>query len=60
MMCSNWHEFEKPSNNLITNETAIDFDMFGTFMEDRIGGNINSSLVVTKQESWRSNAKVLE
>lgn len=47
-MSTNWHEFEKPNSNLIMNKIAVNLFVLGTFMECRIGSNVNDSLIVAR------------
>lgn len=48
-------EVSLSSINLVMKEMAINFDVFRSFVEDRIGGNLYCSMVVTIESGWRSS-----
>ena len=39
----------------VTHEMAVNFDVFGPLMESRTRGNMDSRLIITKNQSWRRN-----
>ena len=42
------NEFDDTFSKLVSDKVAVDFNVFGTLVENGIGGNGNGSLVVTK------------
>lgn len=54
----NGHKLEKSSSDMITDEMAVYLYVFGVFMKGRIGGTMNSRLVVTEEKSRSGNRDV--
>lgn len=51
MLGADWKQFDETFIDLIPNEVIINFYVFGSFVKYSIGGNMYSSLIVTKYES---------
>jgi len=47
IMCCYWHEFEQSILKLFPYNVAVNLNMFGAFMKDRIGCNMHGTLIVT-------------
>ena len=47
MLSRNKQRLNIPSHYLVTNKVAINLNMFGTFMKDRIASNMQGSLTIT-------------
>jgi hypothetical protein len=61
MLRGNMKSAKNTGLNFLTNHMTIDVNVFGTFMENRIGCNVKSSLTVTIKEcSLEGNLQVVE
>lgn len=58
----NWKKLDETSVDLMSYNMAVDFDMFGAFMEDRIRSYLNGGTIVTVKCSWLNErySKILE
>ena len=54
VLCGNWKEMDQARLDLI-DHVAVHLNMFGSLMEDKIGGNVHSWDIVIKDREWLRN-----
>ena len=51
-MSLNMESFEETNLKFLSNNMAINLDVLGALMIDRVHSNVESSLIITKKKCW--------